>query len=81
MSSDQIDLIVNNSEWNEERKEWAVPFFTYKERNVALPKLNKLNNTGMYKKDSIELEKEKKELKFREKETIDRSGETGFRMN
>lgn len=48
---------------------------------MALPKLNKLNNTGMSKKDSIELEKEKKELKFRDKETIDRTGETGFRMN
>lgn len=39
MSSDQLDMIVNNSEWNEEKREWVVPNFVYKEKTVALPKL------------------------------------------
>ena len=30
MSQEQIDYIVLNSEWNEEKKEWNVPYFTYK---------------------------------------------------
>jgi len=30
MNQDQIDYIVNNSEWNEEKKDWTVPYFTYK---------------------------------------------------
>ena len=39
MNSEQIDMIVNNSEWDEEKREWKVPFFTYREKNVNLPKL------------------------------------------
>ena len=39
MTSDQIDMIVNNSEWDEEKREWKVPYFTYREKNVNLPKL------------------------------------------
>lgn len=39
MSRDQLDMIVNNSEWDEEKREWRVPMFTYRERNVNLPKL------------------------------------------
>lgn len=48
MTPDQIDHIVNNSEWNEEKKEWYVPYFTYKEKNLGLPKLA---NTGMARRD------------------------------
>ena len=39
MSQDQLDYIVMNSEWNEEKQEWYVPHFTYKEKNQGLPKL------------------------------------------
>ena len=43
MSQEQLDYIVMNSEWNEEKQEWYVPYFTYKEKNAGLPKLsNKL---------------------------------------
>lgn len=49
MSHDQIEYIVNNSEWNEERKEWNVPHFTYKQKNMGLPKLG---TTGMSRRDS-----------------------------
>ncbi len=41
MSQDQLDMIVNNSEWNQEKREWTVPNFTYKERFVQLPKLGR----------------------------------------
>ena len=41
MSQDQLDIIINNSEWNEERREWIVPSFTYKEKFVQLPKLGR----------------------------------------
>ncbi len=40
MSQDQLDVIVNNSDWNEEKREWTIPNFVYKERMIALPKLN-----------------------------------------
>lgn len=30
MSQDQLDVIVNNSDWNEEKREWTVPNFVYK---------------------------------------------------
>lgn len=30
MSNDQLDMIINNSDWNEEKREWTVPNFTYK---------------------------------------------------
>ena len=39
MSQDQLDYIVMNSEWNEEKGEWYVPNFSYKEKNQGLPKL------------------------------------------
>ena len=41
MNQDQLDMIVNNSEWNEEKREWNVPNFSYKERFVQLPKLGR----------------------------------------
>ena len=44
MNQDQIDHIVNNSEWNEEKEEWNIPNFTYREKNMGLPKLS---TTGM----------------------------------
>lgn len=30
MSQEQLDYVVLNSEWNEDKKEWYVPYFTYK---------------------------------------------------
>ena len=51
MSQDQIDHIVNHSEWNEEKNEWNVPYFTYKEKNMGLPKLAA---TGLTRKDPSE---------------------------
>jgi len=56
MSSDQIEMIVNNSEWDEEKREWKVPFFTYREKNINLPKLMSKEMT----KDLVESEKDKK---------------------
>ena len=41
LTPDQLDLIINNSEWNEEKREWIVPPFTYKEKFVQLPKLGR----------------------------------------
>lgn len=61
MSPEQLDYIVMNSEWNEEKKEWHVPYFTYKEKNVGLPKLG---NT-LQRRESSEMEKEKKEVIFK----------------
>ena len=29
---DDLDLIKQNSEWNDESKEWKIPPFTYKEK-------------------------------------------------
>jgi hypothetical protein len=84
MTSDQIDHIVNNSEWNEERKEWHVPYFTFKEKNMGLPKLG---NTGMSRKEAAESEREKKEVVFKatSQRDVDRlaANETdkGFRVN
>lgn len=40
MNQDQLDTIINNSDWNEEKREWIVPNFVYKERMIALPKLH-----------------------------------------
>jgi len=40
MNQEQIDYVVNNSDWSEEKREWTVPYFTYKEKNMGLPKLN-----------------------------------------
>jgi hypothetical protein len=81
MTPDQIDHIVNNSEWNEERKEWHVPYFTYKEKNMGLPKLA---NTGMARGE--DREKKEKEIVFkatsqRDVDRLSSEGTTGFRVN
>lgn len=60
MSTDQLETIVNNSEWDEEKREWRVPHFTYRERMVNFPKIH-----GMTK-DMIEQEKDRKEIVFRD---------------
>ena len=57
MSQDQLDLIINNSDWNEEKREWTVPNFVYKERMVNLPKLQSGRDTND--------DKDKKEVIFR----------------
>lgn len=63
MSQEQLDYIVLNSQWNEEKKEWTVPSFTYKEKNMGLPKLS----SKAVRKDSEEYyEKEKKEVVFKQ---------------
>lgn len=56
MGSDQLDMIVNNSEWDEEKREWKVPAFTYRENNVNFPKLMSKDMS----KNLIETEKDKK---------------------
>ena len=80
--SEQIDHIVNNSEWSEERKEWTVPYFTYKEKNMGLPKLG---NTGMSRKETVDTDKEKKEIVFKatSQRDVERTSvnEPGFRVN
>ena len=30
MSQDQLDMIINNSDWNEDKREWTIPNFVYK---------------------------------------------------
>jgi len=83
MSSDQIDMIINNSEWDEEKREWKVPYFTYREKNVNLPKLMSKEMT----REMVETEKEKKELFFRnskrDNETSNKRGspDDGFKLN
>ena len=57
MSQDQIDHIVNHSQWSEERKEWNVPYFTYKEKNMGLPKLAA---TGLSRRDAVEEYRDRK---------------------
>lgn len=80
MTPDQIDHIVNNSEWNEEKKEWHVPYFTYKEKNMGLPKLA---NTGMGRRDEPS-DRDKKEIVFKatSQRDVDKlSSDPGFRVN
>lgn len=79
MSNEQLDIIVNSSEWDEEKRDWKVPAFTYKEKKVNLPKLSKEMT-----RDFVDSEKEKKELYFRDsKRDADRkvSSEQGFKLN
>lgn len=57
MSQDQLDMIINNSDWNQEKREWTIPNFVYKEKMVNLPKVQ-------HGRDSNE-EKDKKEVIFR----------------
>ena len=81
MTQQQIDYIVNNSDWNEEKKEWNVPYFAYKEKSMGLPKLS---STGMSKKDSLQLQKDKKEVIFKttaQKQPTDREKNEGFKVN
>lgn len=43
MSPDQLEHIINNSSWNDEKREWVVPPFTYRERMVNFPKVHGMN--------------------------------------
>ena len=52
MTQEQLDYVVLNSEWNEDREEWNVPYFTYREKAVGLPKLASTNPT---RKESSDL--------------------------
>ena len=54
MNNDQLETIINNSEWDEERREWVVPHFTYRERMVNFPKLHGMS------KEMIEQERDRK---------------------
>ena len=45
---------MNNSEWDEERREWNVPHFTYRERMINFPKLHGMS------KEMIEQERDRK---------------------
>lgn len=59
MTPEQINQISDLSEWNEERREYIVPAFTYRERNINFPKLSNQQN-----KDLLENERLKKEVYF-----------------
>lgn len=39
LTSDQIELIVQQSEYNDETKEWTIAPFYYREKNINFPKL------------------------------------------
>lgn len=67
MTQEQLDYIVMNSEWNDEKKEWAIPYFSYKEKNMGLPKLG---NT-IQRKESSEMDKTKKEVIFKTQSSRD----------
>ena len=70
---------MNNSEWDEERREWIVPHFTYRERMVNFPKLHGMN------KEMIEQERDRKEIVFRDsrrdREVEKRTSYDGYKMN
>lgn len=59
MNQDQIEYVVSNSQWSEEKREWSVPYFVYKEKSMGLPKLG---NQSSAKKENVEIEKDKKEV-------------------
>ncbi len=73
-------MITNNAEWSEERREWSIPHFTYRERLVNFPKLHGMS------KDMIEQERDRKEIVFRDtrdrKDSFDkRSSHDNYKMN
>jgi len=59
MTPEQVNQISNLSEWNEEKREFVVPAFTYREKNICFPKLTVQQN-----KDLLESERHKKEVYF-----------------
>lgn len=59
MTTEQINQISDLSEWNEEKREFVVPAFTYREKNISFPKL-----TSQQNKDLLENERQKKEVYF-----------------
>ena len=61
LTQDQIQQIIQQSEFNDETREWAIAPFYYRDRNINFPKLGNVKNAEL-----IEFEKEKKELIFRE---------------
>ena len=83
MGQDQIDHVINHSEWNEETKEWKIPYFTYKEKNMGLPKLQANTTSNFLPRESIEVEKDKKEITFKAsiKNEEKSSSSTGFKVN
>jgi hypothetical protein len=30
MSADQLETVVKNSQWDEEKRDWKIPHFTYR---------------------------------------------------
>lgn len=70
---------MNNSEWDEERREWNVPHFTYRERMINFPKLHGMS------KEMIEQERDRKQIVFRDsrrdKDSEKRSSYDGYKMN
>ena len=77
MNNDQLETIMKNADWDEEKREWVVPHFTYRERMVNFPKL------GGMSKEMIEQERDKKEIVFRDSRRDDpkRSSYDGYKMN
>ena len=83
MNQEQIEHIVNNSEWNEETKEWKVPSFVYKEKNSGLPKLSSHSiSTPSKELIDVEKEKEKREVIFKNNGRHEEKGSSaGFKVN
>jgi len=55
LTNDQIEQIVQQSEYNDETKEWTIVPFYYREKNINFPKLPEPQ-----RKELIQNEKEKK---------------------
>lgn len=47
LTADQIEQIVQQSEFNDETREWVIAPFYYRERNVNFPKLGSSKNTEL----------------------------------
>ncbi len=47
MSPEQVNQISDLSEWNEEKREYVVPSFTYREKNISFPKLSAQQNKDL----------------------------------
>jgi len=47
MTPEQVNQISDLSEWNEEKREFVVPAFTYREKNISFPKLTAQQNKDL----------------------------------
>lgn len=56
-----MNQIMDMCEWSEERRDFIVPSFTYRDRNLGFPKLS-----AQQTKDLLDSERQKKEIVFRD---------------